>query len=177
MHRHTTIAQFSICPVHFAAFLCPLSLLVLAALNLRAEACWVLPKGGRSLGFTPIRGVGMGLGRWLGCGFGEELRWGIHLHGGGLRGSFGLGLRGLLSLRLGFRLTWLGGRLSRRVSVRFAGRLLFGDGGLLNCRCSLLLLPMVDCCSMRGILQMPLNPKHLLFPWVPPPTTEITTPG
>ena len=93
----------SVLYMYFTAFLCPLSLLVLAALNLRAGACRVLPKGGRGLGFAPIRGLGMGLGRWLGCGFGRGLRRGIHLHGGGLRGSFGLGLRGLLSLKLGFQ--------------------------------------------------------------------------
>ena len=46
MHRYTKLAQFSIGSVRFAAFLCPLSLLVLAALNLRAGACRVLPKGG-----------------------------------------------------------------------------------------------------------------------------------
>ena len=100
MHRHTNIARFSICSVHFTPFLCPLSLLVLANLDLKAGACQVLPKGVRGLGFAPIRGLGMGLGRGLGSWFGRGLRWGIHLHGGGLRGSFGLGLRGLLSLGL-----------------------------------------------------------------------------
>ena len=98
MHRHTKLAPFSICPFHFTTFLCPLSLLVLAALYLRAGACRVLPKGCRGLGFAPIRGLGMGLGRWLGCRFGRGLRYGIHLHGGGLVGSFGLGLRGGTSL-------------------------------------------------------------------------------
>ena len=114
LHRHTKIAQASI----FLVLACPcLSLLVHAALHLRAGACWVLPNGGRGLGFAPIRGLGMGLGRWLGCGFGRGVRWGIHLHGGGLRGSFGLGLRGLLSLRLGFRFGWLGvGSASRLAS-------------------------------------------------------------
>ena len=151
----------------FLVLACPcLSLLVHAALHLRVGACWVLPKGGRGLGFAPIRGLGMGLGRWLGCGYGRGVRWGIHLHGGGPRGTFGLGLRGLLSLRLGFRFGLLGGRLSRRVIVRLGIRLLFGLGGLLTCSCSLLLLSMGHSCSMRGIQQMPLNPKHLLFPWV-----------
>ena len=66
LHRHTTIAQASI----FLVLACAcLSLLVHAALHLRAGACWVLPKGGRGLGFTSIRGRGMGLGRWFGCGF------------------------------------------------------------------------------------------------------------
>ena len=86
LHRHTKIAQASI----FLVLACPcLSLLVHAALHLRAGVCWVLPKGGRGLGFAPIRGLGMGLGRWLGCGFGRGVGWGIHLHGGGLRGSLG----------------------------------------------------------------------------------------
>ena len=176
MHMHTTVAQFSICPVHFTAFLCPLSLLVHAALHLRAVACRVLPKGGRGLGFAPIRGLVIGLGRWLGCRFGRGVRWGIQLHGGGLRGSFGLALRGQLSLRLGFRLRWLGGRLGRRVSVRFGVRLLFGLGGLLTCSSSLLLLPMGHCYNMRGIQQMPLNPKHVLFPWVFHPHSPPRTP-
>ena len=105
MHKGTKIAQFSIFPVHYRAFLCPLSLLVLPALNLRAGACRDLPKGGRGLVFAPIRGLVMGLGRWLGCRFGRGVRWGIHLYGCGLTGSFGLGLRGLLSLKLGFRLS------------------------------------------------------------------------
>ena len=117
MHRHTKFAQFSICPVHFTVCLCPLSLLVLAALNLSAGACRVLPKGGRGLGFAAMRGLVRGLGRWLGCRLGRGLRWGIHLHGGGIRSSFGLGLRGLLSLSLGFRVSWLGGRLGWRVIV------------------------------------------------------------
>ena len=92
-HRHTKIAQASI----FLVLACAsLSLQVHAALHLKAGACWVLPKGGRGLGFTSIRGLGMGWGWWFGCGFGRGVRWGIHLHGGGLRGSFGLGLRGLL---------------------------------------------------------------------------------
>ena len=186
MHTHTKVAQFSIFPVHCTAFLCPLSLLVLAALNLRAGVYRVLPKVGRGLGFACIRGLVMGLGRWLGCRFGRGVRWGIHLHGCGLMGSFGLGMRGLLSLRLGFMLSWLRGRLSRQVRVPFGVRLLFALGGLLTCRCSLLLLPVGHWCSMRGIQQIPLNPKHLLFPWVfhphspprpPPPTTEVTTPG
>ena len=184
MHTHTKVAQFSICHVHFTAALCPLSLLVLAALNLWVGACRVLPKGGRGLGFAPIRGLGMGLGKWLGCGFGRGLHWGIHLHGGGLRGSFELGLRGLLSLRLRFRLSWLGGRLSRRVSVRFGVRLLYGLGGLLTCSCSLLLLPMGHYYSMRGIKQMPptrnisFSPGCSIHTLPPaPPTTEVTTPG
>ena len=74
----------------------------------------------------------MGLGRGLGCGFGRGVRWGIHLHGGGLRGSFGLGLRGLLSPTLGFRLGWLGGRLSyddRWGPVGTYGNLLCGPMG------------------------------------------------
>ena len=163
MNRCTGTQKASIFPV----LACPcLSLLVHAALHLGAGACQVLPKGGRGLGFAPIRGLRMGLGRWLGCGFGRGVCFGIHLHGGGLRGSFGLGLRGLRSLRIGFRLGWLGGRLTRRVSVRFGVRLLLGLGGLLTCNCSLLLLPRGHCCSMRGIQHMPLNPKHLLFPWV-----------
>ena len=134
--------------------------------NLRARACRVLPKGGRGLSFAPIRGLVMGSGRWLGCRFGRGVHWGIHLHGGGVVGSFGLGLRGLLGLRLGFRLSWLGGRLGLRVRVRFGVRLLFGLGGLLTCSCSVLLLPRGHCCSMTGIQQMPLNPKHLLLTWV-----------
>ena len=69
VHRHTEVAQF----VHLTAFLCPLSLLILAALNLRAGASRVLPKGARGLGFAPIRGLGMGLGRGLGWGFGRGL--------------------------------------------------------------------------------------------------------
>ena len=105
MHRHTKVAGFSICPVHFTAFLCRLSLLVIPALSLRAGACQVLPKWGRGLDFVPIWGPGMDLGRWLGCRFGRRLRWGIYLHEDGLRGSFGLGVRGLLRLRLGFRLS------------------------------------------------------------------------
>ena len=170
---HRKLAQFSICWVHFTAFHCPLSLRVPAALNLRAGACRVHPQEGRGLGFNPIQGMGMGLGRGLGWGFRRGLRWGIHLHGGRLRGIFGLGQRGLLSLRRGFGLSWLGDRLGRRVSDRFGARLLFGHGGLVTCSCSLLLLPMGQCCSMRGIqqIQQPLNPKHLLLPWVihPPP--------
>ena len=95
MHKHTTIAQASIFPV----LVCPcLSLLVHAALHLRDGACRVLPKGGRGLGFAPIHGLGMGSGRWLGRAFGRGVRWSIHLHRGGLGGSFGFGLRGLLSL-------------------------------------------------------------------------------
>ena len=133
MHRHTKLAQFSIRSVHFTAFPCSLSLLVLAALHLRAGAGRVLPKGGRGLGFAPIRGLGMGLGRGLGWRFGRGLRWGTHLHGGRLRGGFGLGLGGLLSLKLGVRLCELGARLSQRVTVRFGVRLLFGLGGLLRC--------------------------------------------
>ena len=74
MHKHTKVAKFSICPVHFTDFLCPLSLLVLAAPNLRAGACQFLSKGGRGLGIAPIRGLIMGLGRWLGCRFGR----GVH---------------------------------------------------------------------------------------------------
>ena len=71
MHRHTKIAQASI----FALLACPcLSLLVHAARNLKAGASWVMPKGGRGLGFTPVRGLGMGLGRWLACGFGRGVR-------------------------------------------------------------------------------------------------------
>ena len=66
MHMHTQIAQFSIYFVYFIVFPCPLSLLMLAALHLEAGACRVLQKGGRALGFKPIRGVGMGLGRGLG---------------------------------------------------------------------------------------------------------------
>ena len=136
LHRHTKIAQVAI----FLVLACPcLSLLVHATLHLKDGACRVLPKGGRGLGFSPIWGLGMGLGRWLGCGFGRGVRWGIHFHGGGLRGSFGPGLRGPLSLRLGFRFGWLGGRLSRWVSVRVRVRLVFGLGGLLTCSYSLLL--------------------------------------
>ena len=71
-----------------------------------------------------------------------------------------------LASGLGSGFGWLGGRLSRRVSVRFGVRLLFGLGLGLGGPVSLLLLPMGHCCSMRGIQQMPLNPKHLLFPWV-----------
>ena len=56
----------------------------------------MLPKGGCGLGITSILGLGMGLGRCLGCGFGRGVRWGILLHGGGLRGSFGLGMRSAL---------------------------------------------------------------------------------
>ena len=121
IHRHTGVSQFSIFLVICTTFFCPLSLLVFAALNLRARACRVLPKGGCGLGFAPIRGLIMCLGRWLGCWFGGGVRWGIHLHGCGLRGSFALGLRCPLSLRLGFRLSWLGGLLSRGVSVRVWG--------------------------------------------------------
>ena len=62
MKSHTKVAQFSIRPVHFSAFVCPLSLLLLAAVNLRAGACHVLPKGGRGLSFALIRDLGMGLG-------------------------------------------------------------------------------------------------------------------
>ena len=127
-----------VCVDQFSAFPFPLSLLVLAALNLRAGACLVLPKGGRGLCFAPIRGLGMGLGRGLGEGFSRGFHSGIHLHGAGLRGSFGLGLGGLLSLRLGIRICGLGGRLSRRVSVRFGDRLLFGLGGLFSRSCNLL---------------------------------------
>ena len=58
-HRHTKIAQASIFLVSACA---SLSLQVHAALHLRAGACWVHPKGGRGLGFTSIRGLGMGLG-------------------------------------------------------------------------------------------------------------------
>ena len=62
LHRHTKIAQTSM----FRVLACPcLSLLVHAALHLRAGACRVLPKGGRGLRFAPIRGLGMGFGRWL----------------------------------------------------------------------------------------------------------------
>ena len=91
MHKHTKVAQFSICRVHFTPFLCPSSFLVLDSLNLKAGACRVLPKGGGGLGFGPIPGRVMGLGKWLGCRFGRELRWGIHLHGGGLGAALGLG--------------------------------------------------------------------------------------
>ena len=57
--RHTKIAQASI----FLVLACAsLSLQVHAALHLRAGACCVLPKGGRGLGFTSIRALGMGLG-------------------------------------------------------------------------------------------------------------------
>ena len=186
MHTHTKIAKFSIFRVHCTTFFCPLSLLVLAAMNPRAGACRVLPKGGPvGLGFAPIRGVVMYLGRWEGCWSGPGVGSGIHLHGCGLRGSFGLGPRGLLSPGLGFKLSRLGGQVSQRVSVWFGVRLLFGLGGLLTWSCSLLLLLMGHCCSMRGMQQIPLHPKHLLFPWVfhphspppPPPTTKVTTPG
>ena len=151
MHMHTKTAQFSIYCVHFIVFPCSLSLLVLAALHLRAGACWVLPKAGRGLGFAPIRGLGTGLG------------WGIHLQGGCRRGGFGPGLGGLLSLRLGVMHCGLGGRLSRLSGVRLGVRLLFG---LLGSRSSLLLIPMRHYCSMRGMRQMPLNAKHLIFPLV-----------
>ena len=74
LHRHTKIARTSI----FLVLACPcLSLLVHAALHLRARACWVLPNGGRGLGFASIRGLGMSLGKWLGCGFGRGVRWSI----------------------------------------------------------------------------------------------------
>ena len=77
LHRHTKIAQASI----FLVLACPcLSLLVYAALHLGAGACCVLPKGGRGPGFASIRGLAMGLGRWLGCGFGRGVRWGNLLH-------------------------------------------------------------------------------------------------
>ena len=107
MYKHTKITQFSIFLVHCTVFLCPLSLLVLAALNLKAEACRVRPKGGCGLRCAPIRGLVIGWGRWMGYQFGRGVRWGIHLHGCGLGGSFGLGLRGLFRLRLGFRLSWV----------------------------------------------------------------------
>ena len=73
MHRHTKLAQFPMFPVHSCtAFLCPLSLLVLAALNLRAGECRVPPKGGRGLGFAPIRGLSMGLGRGWAASLAED---------------------------------------------------------------------------------------------------------
>ena len=74
MHRDTKLAQLSIYFVHFTVFACPLSMPVLAALHLSVAACQVLPKGGRGLGFAPIRGPGMDLGRGLGCGSGRGLR-------------------------------------------------------------------------------------------------------
>ena len=113
MPRQTKLAPFSLYSVLFTAIPCPLSLLVHAALHPRVQACRVLPKGGHALGFAPIRGLGMGSGRWLGLGFSRGLRWGIHLHGGRLTGGFGVGPRGLLSPRLGLKLCGLGGRLSR----------------------------------------------------------------
>ena len=94
MHRHTKLAQFSICYVHFTAFPCSLSLSVLAAIHLKAEAYRVLLKGVRGLGFAPNQGLGMSLGKGLGWGLGRGWRWGIDLHGGCLMGGFGLGRGG-----------------------------------------------------------------------------------
>ena len=137
------------------------------------------PKGGAWPGFRPHPGHGhrfvqvVGLPIWLKGARKHPPPW-VRLVG---HLFFGLGLRGLLSLRLGFRPSWLGGRLSWRVGVPFAVGLLFGLGGLLTCSCSLLLLPMGHC--MRGIQQMPLNPKVLLFPSVfhpdspPPPLPQL----
>ena len=72
----------------------------------------------------------------------------------------------------------LGSRISRRVSIWFGVRLLCG---LLGSSITLLLRPTGQPCGMRRLQQMPLPPKHLLFPWVchqqsHPPTTEVTTP-
>ena len=60
------------------------------------------------------------------------------------------------------RLWGLGGRLSRQGDVHFRVRVLFGLLGSSR----FLLLPMGHCYGMRGIQNMPLNPKHLLFCWV-----------
>ena len=156
MHMNTKVAQFSICHVHFTTFICPLSLLVLAALNLRAGA-WVSHP---SAAYAWISAGGWAAGLAEGCAGASTSM------GGGLRGSFGLRLRGSLSLRLALKLSCLGGPLSRRFSVRFRVRLLFGLASLLTCSCSLLLLPMGHCSGMRGIQQMPLNPRHFLLPLV-----------
>ena len=147
--------------------------------------CWFMPpwgllgppKGGPWPGFHLHLGPGHGFGQlfwlwlWPRGALGHPPPWWRP------EGQLWARAEGLLSLRLGFRFGWLGGRLSRRVSVRFGVRLLFGLGGL----GSLLVLPMGHCCSMRGIQQMPLNPKYLLFPPTlsppPLPQSRLQPPG
>ena len=63
MHMHAKDAQFSICPVHFTAFPCPLCLLVLAALNLRAGPVGSSQRGAVAWSLPPS-----GAWSWVGAG-------------------------------------------------------------------------------------------------------------
>ena len=108
MHRHTKIAKFSIFSVHCTAFLCPLSLLVVAALNLRAGACRVLPKGGRGLGFAPSGAWSwVWAGGWA-AGLAEGCAGASTSMGAASRAALGLGSGARLASSLGSGLARLG---------------------------------------------------------------------
>ena len=160
MHKHTKIAQASIFLV------LALSLLVLAC-SFRPTpqygACRVLPKGGRGLGFAPNRGLGMGLGRWLGCGLGPGVRSGMHLHGGSLRAVTHWEQQKAAAADKKAAKKKPKPKSDAEPPAKPAPK---PAKPRPKPEAEQAPQPEPKVGSMRCIQKMPLNPKHLLFPWV-----------